>query len=98
MARKVNITNAEWKPGKLTVCGCRHTIPVETTEGLVSFVYEVSGRGYRFMGVERVTPVVVDGEPRARHDHLPWTAVPRATWTRVYRQDAQRRAEFDRIS
>lgn len=100
MARtpKVNIKDAEWKPGRLMVCGCRHSIPVETPDGLVNFVYEVSGRTYRFMGVERTTPAVIDGEPRASHDHLPWTAVPRATWVRIYKQDAQRRTSFDRLS
>ena len=84
---KIRLTG-EWQPGRVAVYGTAHRIFVDG----VTLVYQVEGRGrYMFLGVERVE-TGADGTPLVFR--LGSAAVPRATYRRLYDQDAQRRSYY----
>jgi hypothetical protein len=91
-----NIPTKGWTPGRLQTWNVRHTVAVTTqTKETVWFVYDLKGSSYSFAGIER--PHVVrasDGSPIHGTENLGSTAVSRAVWIRVYKEDRARRSYY----
>lgn len=94
---KITLKSDDWKPGQIEAYP-KHTISASCKSGSVNLVYEIGRGSFTFLGVERVRSDPASqfaGDLPAIVEHLPWTAVPKATWLRIYRADRQRRSYFD---
>lgn len=90
---KINV-KGEWKPGKIHVYGTRHTVRVETKDGLANAVFELNRSTWRFLGIERIGDKVDIDMPPQMH-HLPRECISPAVAKKIYNVDAQRRSYFD---
>ena len=91
-----NIPTKGWTPGRLQTWNVRHTVAVTAqTKEIVSFVYDVKGSTYGFVGIERshVTRAP-DGSPFHGTEKLGSTAVSKNVWVRVYKEDRARRRYY----
>lgn len=89
MAKALKI-NGEWQPGRIAVYDRRLDVTVETTDGPAKLVFELIGKSVMFRGVERVSGSI----DAIQVSHIGQDALPRATWLRIYRADAERRSHY----
>jgi len=87
--------DSEWERGTVKTWAQRALITVDAgAHGRCQLVFDVDRRGAMLMGVQRerlVGDAFGDGYIAER---LPAAAVPNATWRRIYRADARRRAHY----
>lgn len=97
----IKLKTTEWREGSIKVYGQRHTIHTDAVGvGAVTLVFERDPRAgkFWFRGVERsennpASQFAGDLPPIVKS--LGSDAVAKATWLRLYRDDAQRRSHWD---
>ena len=98
---KIALKSNDWQPGGITIYGTRQTIQADSAAGSVTLVYErdrSNPRAYTFRGVQRsrrAPGAEFAGDLPQIVEHLPWTAVAKATWERAMRDEQQRRSYHD---
>lgn len=97
----IKLATTDWRDGSLPVYGARHTIHADAIGvGSVCLVFDCDRRArkFRFVGVERVENNPASefaGDLAPLIKSLGSDSVAKATWLRLYREDAQRRAYYE---
>lgn len=97
----VKLTTTDWRDGSLAVYGARHTIHADAIGvGSIRLVFDCDRRArkFRFVGCERVKNNPASefcGDLPPLIQSLGSDSIAKATWLRLYREDAQRRSHYE---